>query len=242
VREILEVDGRRCKGKGKGEEEGEREGEEKGEEEEELVMELFNLLVRPQSINDDDDSGGGGGGEPFELRWHRDGIPDDVSSDEEARKLFGRDTASGGRMLHAQWNLALFDDESLIVVPGSHARIRTEEERAADPFEKEMPGQMLVKLKAGDAVFYDNNILHRGAYRADMQRLTLHGSMGVKAEDGDRASNVLQHGVGEWVGRCDFSGLRGEIGGRKVSEVAEGMRLALIEMGKRGHDGFVLDG
>ncbi|GAB7343841.1 hypothetical protein MBLNU457_1809t1 [Dothideomycetes sp. NU457] len=179
-----------------------------------LVMELYNLLVRPD--------------EDFSLRWHRDDVPPTASASEEEEIL-------GKEMRHAQWNLALFDDESLIVVPGSHKRARTETERSTGSFE-EMQDQTIVKMKAGDVVFYNNNILHRGVYSSDKERMTLHGSMGVLGEDGARARNVLQHGPGEWVDRCDFSDLSGEVQGEKVAVVAERMRRALIEMAKVNTD------
>ncbi len=107
----------------------------------ELVMELFNMLVRPDS--------------DFELRWHRDDIPADVDSVAEEARL-------AEPAWHAQWNLALWDDESLVLVPGSHARARTEAERAAAPFERDLPGQVVVRLRPGDVAFYNNNIFHRG--------------------------------------------------------------------------------
>lgn len=171
----------------------------------ELVMELFNLLVKPDH--------------DFELRWHRDDIPSSASTEEEAERL-------KEPSWHAQWNLALYDDESLIVVPGSHARPQTQAEREAGPYEKGMPGQVVVKLGAGDAVFYDNNILHRGVYSEAVERLTLHGSVGHVRGSGVRARNVLQHGVGEWIESCDFSCL----GDGVDRERAEGMRKRLIEM------------
>jgi hypothetical protein len=173
---------------------------------EELVMELFNLLVRP---NDD-----------FELRWHRDDIPPTATAEEELERL-------GRPAWHAQWNLALYDDSSLIVVPGSHRRARTDAERNADPFEKNMPGQVIVEMKAGDVVFYDNNILHRGAYDKTKERLTLHGSMGHVKGDRDRARNVLQHAVGDFVGRCTFEELDPEL-----KDVALQMKARLVHLGQ----------
>ncbi len=146
-------------------------------EDEELVMELFNLLIRPDK--------------DFELRWHRDDIPATATAEEELERL--REPA-----YHAQWNLALYDDESLIVVPGSHKRARTAVERNADPFEKGLPGEIRVRQKAGDVVFYNNNILHCGAYVATTERMTLHGSVGHSGGSSLRARNVLQHGIGEW--------------------------------------------
>lgn len=177
---------------------------------EDLVMELFNMLVRPDR--------------DFELRWHRDDIPATASPEEEEERL-------KKPAFHAQWNLALYDDASLLVVPGSHVRARTEVERAADPFEKEIPGQMVVKLMAGDAVFYNNNILHRGVYDSTVERMTLHGSVGHIKGSALRARNVLQHGIGEWVEKCDFSVLE-----NKQRARAEGMRTRLIDLGKTSGD------
>lgn len=96
---------------------------------EDLVMELYNMLVCPPR--------------DFTLRWHRDDIPPYVSAEEEMKRL-------SEPMMHAQWNLALYPDSSLVVVPGSHQRPRTNMERDADPYEDEMPGQKIVKMEPGD--------------------------------------------------------------------------------------------
>lgn len=182
-----------------------------------LVMELFNLLVRPDT--------------DFALRWHRDDIPATATADEELERL--RQPA-----FSAQWNLALYDDESLVVVPGSHARARTEAERAADPYADDMPGQMRVKLHAGDVVFYNNNILHRGVYEAGRERMTLHGSAGHVNGSTLRARNVLQHGLRDWVDQVDLSSL-----GERERRTAEHMREMLIKMGREAGDvGFSLEG
>jgi hypothetical protein len=192
-----------------------------------LVMELFNLLVSP------------GEGVDFELQWHRDDIRPDVNEAEEERLL--REKAPEGRQLHAQYNIALFEDESLIVVPGSHRRVRTDDERNADPYEKDMPGQIFVKLKPGDAVYYDSNILHRGTYKGidtskELGRMTLHGSVGLAGHGNERARQVLQHAVGEWVDRAQFP-MEGEKGRR-----AEAMRKKLVEMGRGEDIGYSLEG
>ena len=178
--------------------------------EDDMVMELYNMLVRPER--------------EFSLRWHRDDIPASATDAEEMDKL-------GKPGLHAQWNLALYDDASLVVIPGSHKRARTSTEREADPYAPELPGQLVVKLKAGEVAFYNNNILHRGVYDPSKERMTLHGSMGTTLGSGERARNVLQHGVGEWVGRYDFEGFDGEMRRR-----AESMRGRLVEMGERSGD------
>ncbi|PLB34266.1 phytanoyl-CoA dioxygenase family protein [Aspergillus candidus] len=196
---------------------------------EKLVMELFNLLVAPETRD-------------FELRWHRDDVPETATPDEELRLLEAK--SPGGKQSHAQYNLALCEDASLVVVPGSHRRVRTEAERAAGPYEAHLPGQVVVELKPGDAVFYDSNILHRGVYRgkeegAEESRLTLHGSVGLVEESaGDdgkvRATAVLQHGVGAWTQREDAAF---GIGGR-----AEGMRANLMAMGSGEGVGYSLQG
>ena len=179
------------------------------------MLELFNLLIRPDR--------------DFELVWHRDDIPATATAEEEIERL--REPA-----WHAQWNLALYDDESLIVVPGSHTRARTQVEREAGPWEKGLPGEIKVRMKAGDVVFYNNNILHRGAYLAGKERMTLHGSMGHVAGSSLRARNVLQHGIGEWVQDIDLSGLEGE-----ELKRAEGMRERLVKMGSHT-GGYSLEG
>lgn len=179
----------------------------------------------------------------FALSWHRDDIPATASAEEEKDRLVLPATEEP-RYHHTQWNLSLVDnDTSLVLVPKSHTRPRTDEERAADPFEPNLPGQLVVELNAGDVAFYDNNILHRGVYSSQKERTTLHGSVGhvAGASSGKRARNVLQHGVGEWVERCDFSAL-GERG-EEARERAEGMRERLVRMGRENKDvGFSLDG
>ncbi|KFH46328.1 hypothetical protein ACRE_027790 [Hapsidospora chrysogenum ATCC 11550] len=182
-----------------------------------MVMELFNMLVRPE--------------EDFELRWHRDDIPADASAEDEMERL-------SRPAFHAQYNLALFDDDSLVLVPGSHRRARTDVERSADPFEKTLPGQLVVRLEPGDIAFYNNNILHRGVYSSAKERMTLHGSVGHAGGSKLRARNVLQHGVGGWVDRCDFGRL--SEGDRRR---AEGMRERLVKLGSEsGEVGYSLQG
>lgn len=199
--------------------------------EEGIVMELLNLLVSPSGKQD------------FELIWHRDDIRWEV--DEEVEKTQLAEKSPGGRQAHTQYNIALFEDESLVVVPGSHRRVRTEFERGANPYEKELPGQLVVKMKAGDAVFYDSNIIHRGLYKGvdwekgEVGRMTLHGSVGLYGYSEERAQNVLQHGVGDWVDREDaaFDSLSG-----KCRTRAEGMRARLVEMGRGDDLGYSQEG
>ncbi|KAK0640867.1 hypothetical protein B0T16DRAFT_288973, partial [Cercophora newfieldiana] len=157
-----------------------------------LVMELFNMLVTPSPTQAEPNSNN------FSLRWHRDAIPPTASPSEESTLL-------AHPAYHTQYNLPLYDDDSL--------------------------------LKAGDVVFYDNNILHRGVYEGGKERATLHGSVGHVGGSAARARNVLQHGVGGYVGECEFGCLEGT-----AREVAEGMRRRLVEMGRDGEVEYLLDG
>lgn len=146
-----------------------------------LSMELFNMLINPLT--------------DFDLAWHRDLIRPEATAEEEAEQLLHLDGAT-------QFNLALTEDRCLIVVPGSHKRVRTAEERekTTDASKKRhISGEIVVELHPGDVVFYNNNILHRATYSAKNLRLTLHGSYGHIGHAQARAMGVLQHGVAEWL-------------------------------------------
>ncbi|EMG46523.1 hypothetical protein SBY92_002707 [Candida maltosa Xu316] len=155
-----------------------------------LSMELLNMLINPLT--------------DFELDWHRDTIKPEVSPEEEAEDLLKFPYAG------AQFNLALTEDSCLIAVPGSHKRVRTEEERekTVDPSRRKefISGQVVVDLHPGDLIFYNNNILHRAAYSSKNKRLTLHGSYGNVEQGKSRAKGILQHGVAEWLPRLNTDG------------------------------------
>lgn len=143
-------------------------------------------------------------------------IPPTATPDEEMARL-------SKPAFHAQWNFSLYDDASLIVVPHSHRRPLTDDERKADPLEPNMPSQLAVQLKSGDMVFYNNNILHRGIYKHDIERMTLHGSIGHVDGGSLRARNVLQHGRG-WIEGVDLSHVL-------KPHRAQGMRDRLLALG-----------
>jgi len=176
----------------------------------ELVMELYNMLVRPDR--------------DFELRWHRDTLKPDATDEEEM-------TVLGKRQWHTQWNTALYDDSSLIVVPGSHRRARTAHEKGADPYAKNIDGMKAVELKAGDVVFYNKNILHMGVYNAKKERATLHGSVGLVDGGNNRARNILQHGIGDWAEDINFDCLEGP-----AKDRAEVMLDNLLDIGSGNED------
>ncbi|VDC04520.1 unnamed protein product [Peniophora sp. CBMAI 1063] len=158
-------------------------------EDDNLQMELFNLLINPTSHE-------------FALCWHRDDVKAGASEQEELDAL---------AIWHrgVQWNTALYTDTSLFVVPGTHKVPRTPAQReqscTTEPPEDPMtmPGAIQVTLHPGDTVFYNNNILHCGAYNPSRKRATLHASMGDTRGGSARARNVLQHGL-EWMQSDEF--------------------------------------
>lgn len=146
-----------------------------------LVMELLNMLINPLT--------------DFGLDWHRDDIKPEATAEEELAKLSLPETGT-------QFNLALRDDACLIVIPGTHKRARNAEERAktaGESRQEDIAGQLLVELKPGDCVFYNNNILHRATYNSKIPRVTLHGSYGHAVNGKSRSTMVLQHGVADWL-------------------------------------------
>lgn len=100
----------------------------------------------------------------YRLGWHRDVIQIPQDQIDEAAIY------DGGRFHNnVQVNLALYEDETLWVVPGSHRRPNTDGERTAfggsmhyAPIDAEMPGAVQVRIRPGQAALYNNNIIHRG--------------------------------------------------------------------------------
>lgn len=115
-------------------------------------------------------------GVSYRLGWHRDviQIPEDEIRDELFSPAWGHNSV--------QINLPLFEEQCLWVVPGSHARPDTPEERAAfagsrhyAPIDADMPGGIPVRIPAGYALLYNNNLIHRGYNDAmTTPRRTLH--------------------------------------------------------------------
>ena len=104
--------------------------------------------------------------------WHRDFYPPYTAPLQGYTDDFHE---NGPR--YVQWNLPLYDDSVLWVVPGSHSRFNTAEENAvldADA-RQPLPGATQVDLAAGDGVAYILPLLHWGSrYNAKMRR-TIHG-------------------------------------------------------------------
>ncbi|KIJ43903.1 hypothetical protein M422DRAFT_75495 [Sphaerobolus stellatus SS14] len=194
--------------------------------EDDLQMELFNILINPESHN-------------FALRWHRDDIRETASEEEEK-------TALGISHYGVQWNTALYDDSCLYIVPKSHKSTRTADQRAqsstmdppAEPLT--MPGVMQVHLKSGETVFYNSNILHCATYSCHVKRATLHACMGDSRGGSVRARNILQHGL-EWMKSEEFAKTLPD---RDHDGRAKKMWVRLLEMekGAGGKIVYSLDG
>ena len=112
------------------------------------------------------------------AKWHRDIGPLEVTP----LWLLQEELAETGPR-YLQWNLPLYDDDVLWVVPGSHRRLNTPEEdrRLADDPRSPLPGGMPVELKAGDGLIYYHSMLHWGSNYSPKLRRTVHGGIAVHA-------------------------------------------------------------
>ena len=106
------------------------------------------------------------------AKWHRDHHPIDTAP----LQGYIDDILEGGPR-YVQWNIPLYDDSVLWVVPGSHVRYNTEEENElllADPCQP-LPNGVQTHLEAGDGVVYILPILHWGSNYSPRLRRTIHG-------------------------------------------------------------------
>lgn len=104
--------------------------------------------------------------------WHRDIHPIDMAPLDGLQE----DIRVNGPS-YLQWHIALYDDNFLHVIPGSHQRRNNAEE---SKIERRMgvvslPGAKQVDLKAGDGVVYINCFLHSAASNCETKRRTFHG-------------------------------------------------------------------
>lgn len=104
--------------------------------------------------------------------WHRDHHPIDTAP----LQGYIDDIVEAGPR-YVQWNLSLYDDSVLWVLPGSHLRVNTgteNEQLLADP-KVPLPGAVQTHLNAGDGVVYILPILHWGSNYSRKMRRTIHG-------------------------------------------------------------------
>ncbi|MDA0839442.1 MAG: phytanoyl-CoA dioxygenase family protein [Planctomycetota bacterium] len=109
--------------------------------------------------------------EDFPGGWHRDIGNKDPSLEEEMEIL-------NQPVRDLRWYLALIEDACLQIVPGSHHRNRTEEEREClvNSPNSDLSGQKTIKLKPGQFGFWSGMTIHRGTMKKDVERLTLAAS------------------------------------------------------------------
>jgi hypothetical protein len=116
-------------------------------------------------------------GTTYNLGWHRDVIQiPEHEIDESGIYTPNRFHNS------VQINLPLYHDETLWVVPGSHHRPNTTVEQAMfrgskhyAPLDAVMPDALKVEIQPGQAVLYNNNLIHRGyAHSFPVPRRSLH--------------------------------------------------------------------
>ena len=106
------------------------------------------------------------------AKWHRDLHPIDTAP---LQGYIDDILEEGPR--YVQWNIPLYDDSVLWVVPGSHLRLNTPEENElllADPC-RPLPNSVQTHLEAGDGVVYILPILHWGSNYSPKMRRTIHG-------------------------------------------------------------------
>ena len=106
------------------------------------------------------------------AKWHRDIHPFDTAP----LQGYTEDIIENGPR-YVQWNIPLYDDNVLWVIPGSHLRYNTNEEQMQLDADAQvpLPGGVQTELNAGDGVVYITPILHWGSnygakLRADSAR------------------------------------------------------------------------
>ena len=116
----------------------------------------------------------------YGFGWHRDFGQNETDGTEEVElEILNRP------MTRLQWHLALVDDASLMLVPGSHRRYRTAYERECLHYtpHADIPGQETIELKAGETAFWCGNTIHRGIMKKNVERMTLSGMCQKYEED-----------------------------------------------------------
>lgn len=112
----------------------------------------------------------------YKGHWHRDvGGHDRNAGYEEEMALLARH-----RKHLVKWHMALVDDPCLWIVPGSHRRFRTDEEKEClmEGGQGELPGGLRIDLKKGQTIFWNGNTIHRGRKPEGMkERSTLMGAL-----------------------------------------------------------------
>jgi hypothetical protein len=111
---------------------------------------------------------------------------------------------------YVQWNLCLYDDEVLWVIPGSHARLNTDRENELLQTNRHIPfpGSVQTHLNAGDGVAYILPILHWGSNYSTKMRRTIHGGFSTFTQYENQSymkhlSTSAQATFDRWIQRGD---------------------------------------
>ena len=139
------------------------------------------------------------------AKWHRDLHPIDTAP----LRGYIDDILEGGPR-YVQWNIPLYDDSVLWVVPGSHLRLNTPEENElllADPC-RPLPNGVQTHLEAGDGVVYILPILHWGSNYSPKMRRTIHGGFSTHTSIDDLSftnyiSPQAQEAFARWNNRSE---------------------------------------
>lgn len=111
---------------------------------------------------------------------------------------------------YVQWNLCLYDDNVLWVIPGSHARLNTERENELLRINRNIPfpGGVQTHLNAGDGVAYILPILHWGSNYSTKMRRTIHGGFSTFTQYENQSymkylSTSAQETFARWIQRSN---------------------------------------
>lgn len=129
-----------------------------------VLLEAAERLLGPGLVIDNASLLAAEPGTRYQLPWHRDVIQ--IPESEIVPEAIYTPLRFHNNV---QINLALYPDAALWVIPGSHRRCNTpveEQEFAGSkhyaPLSAELSGALNVPLRAGQAVLYNNNLIHRG--------------------------------------------------------------------------------
>ena len=177
------------------------------------------------------------------AKWHRDMYPP-ISAPLAG---YNNDILEAGPR-YVQWNISLYDDDVLCVVPGTHIRPNTAEEDAGigvDPAEP-LPGMVRTNLKAGDGVVYILPILHWGSNYSTRLRRCMHSGFSTFTQYPDLSFVEFlpahgQHLFRGWAGRSEEMKDQTEFAMRKFADGdAKGYSAALERLhpgrGTKGRD------
>lgn len=158
---------------------------------------------------------------PGGTGWHRDIHPVDMAPLDALTADF---IENGPR--YVQWNVPLYDDSVLWVVPGSHRRRNSEQENVQllENLKQPITGGIPVELKAGDGVVYSNFLLHTGSNYMKNKRRTLHGGHAIF---GDYPGFDFNESLAPWASEIFQASVHRT---RHLEDVTESILRAIITM------------